>query len=125
MKKIFGAIASGLFAGVSVATAQADEMTAWRLFVSDHSEPKVTAVDAVKREVIDTFQVKAPAALYRSSSGAAVFAVQRDGNVVSTISTGIAFDDHGDHRDLDVEAPRLTGAEIAGDGRMIVNGVLR
>ncbi|QDZ03354.1 metallochaperone AztD [Nitratireductor mangrovi] len=89
-------------------------MTAWRLFVSDHSEPKVTAVDAVKREVIDTFQVKAPAALYRSSSGAAVFAVQRDGNVVSTISTGIAFDDHGDHRDLDVEAPRLTGAEIAG-----------
>ncbi|MDE4563137.1 metallochaperone AztD [Sinorhizobium meliloti SM11] len=49
--------------------------------------------------------------LYRSESGRAVFAVQGDAGAVTAIASGISFDDHGD---IDVEAPKLTGAEIVG-----------
>ncbi|EFO28747.1 conserved hypothetical protein [Roseibium sp. TrichSKD4] len=95
--------------------AMAEEVTEWRLFVSDHSDPKVTVVDALEGATIETIQIKAPASLYRSKGGEAVFAVQRNGNIVNTISSGIAFEDHGDHGDIKVAPPKITGAEIAGE----------
>ncbi len=93
----------------------AEPVTAWRLFVSDHEAAKVTVIDAVAGTTMDTFAIKGPATLHRSASGAAVFAVQGSANIVTAIATGIAFDDHGEHGDIDVEAPRLTGAEVAGE----------
>lgn len=92
-----------------------EEVTAWRLFVSDHAEPIVNVIDAVEGRVIETFDIKGPASLYRSDSGEAVYAVQGDADVVTAIRTGISFSDHGDHADIDVEDPELTGAEITGD----------
>ena len=91
-----------------------EEVTAWRLFVSDHGQPVVTAIDAVGGEVIDTFGIGSPASLYRSDSGEAVFAVQGAAGAVAAIATGIAFDDHGDHADIDVHPPALTGFVVEG-----------
>jgi zinc transport system substrate-binding protein len=95
--------------------AQAADITAWRLFVSDHADGKVTVVDGIEGKVIDTLKIKGPASLYRSDSGAAVFAVQGAAGVVTAISTGVSFDDHGDHGDIEVNAPKLTGAEVTGE----------
>jgi len=114
-KHLLVATALSLAAFSVSGTARADEVTAWRLFVSDHAEGKVTVLDAVEGRTIDTFPIKGPATLFRSESGKAVFAVQSNADIVSTISTGIAFDDHGDHGDIDIEAPKLTGADIAGE----------
>jgi zinc transport system substrate-binding protein len=112
--KFASATAIALLLSLPTGMAFAEEVTAWRLFVSDREQPKVTVMDAVKGEVIGTFTIKAPASLYRSNSGRTVFAVQGDAGAVTAIASGISFDDHGDHGDIDVEAPKLTGTEIAG-----------
>jgi zinc transport system substrate-binding protein len=112
---ILGASALALLAGTAGHGLADESVTAWRLFVSDHDKPVVYAIDAIEREAIETFDIEGPAALYRSDSGEAVYAVQNSANVVTTIATGIAFDDHGDHADIDIDPPRLTGAEFAGD----------
>ncbi|WP_280113886.1 zinc metallochaperone AztD [Devosia sp. LC5] len=93
----------------------AEDVTAWRLFVSDHAKPVVHVIDAVDGDTLARFDIKGPASLYRSDSGEAVYAVQGDADVVTTIRTGIAFQDHGDHADIDIEDAALAGAEIAGD----------
>jgi len=102
-----------LMAGVS--SASADRQEAWRLFVADRDQAKVTVIDAIKGEILGALTVKSPASLYRSNSGQTVFAVQGDAGTVTAIASGISFDDHGDHGDIDVEAPKLTGTEIAGE----------
>ena len=75
-----------LLATALTAPALADDVTAWRLFVSDHAEAKVTAIDALSGDTLDTFALKSPASLYALDSGEAVFAVQGAGNQVSGIS---------------------------------------
>ncbi len=115
MKNYLSAATAVALTIAALSTARAEEATAWRLFVSDHAEGKVTVIDAIDGKVIDTFNIQGPASLYRSDSGETVFAVQGAAGAVTAISTGIAFDDHGDHGDIDVDAPRLTGAEVTGD----------
>jgi zinc transport system substrate-binding protein len=102
-----------LLAGMGAASAEEKEV--WRLLVSDHAAPTITAIDALKGEKIGSFAVKGPAALHRSASGRTVFAVQGKAGAVNAISTGVFFDDHGDHGDVEVLAPKLLGLEIAGD----------
>ncbi|MER2534063.1 MAG: zinc metallochaperone AztD [Rhizobiaceae bacterium] len=94
--------------------AAAEEKLAWRLFVSDHAAGKVTVIDALAGRTLDTVPIKGPASLYRTDSGRTVFAVQGPSGVVQAISTGIAFEDHGDHGDIDVTAPRLVDLDLAG-----------
>ncbi|MET0438830.1 MAG: zinc metallochaperone AztD [Devosia sp.] len=93
----------------------ADDVAAWRLFVSDHAEGKVTALDALNGETLGSFALKSPASLVASQSGEAVFAVQGAGNQVSAIRSGIAIDDHGDHGDIEVSEPTLVEAVITGE----------
>lgn len=104
----------------TVATAMSAQVVAaearhWRLFVADHGEPVVRAVDLGTGETSVSFQLTAPARLYRSESGETVFAAQRDGDVVHAIASGVRLDDHGDHGDLEVEAPQLLDVTLAGD----------
>ncbi|WP_435929996.1 zinc metallochaperone AztD [Dryocola sp. BD613] len=116
MKKLLlsAAIPTLLF-GLAGTSAHADEdVTAWRLFVADHDKPVVNVIDALDGDKIATFNVKGPANLYRSESGATVFAIQGSAGVVSTIASGIAFHDHGDHADIDVEDPGLLKPELTG-----------
>lgn len=98
-----------------VTTAHAGETTVWRLFVSDHAQPTVTAIDLGPDTVSGTFTLGSPASLYVTPSKAAVFAVQGEADQVSAIASGIALDDHGDHGDITVAPPRLLDAKVTGD----------
>lgn len=108
------ATASAIAMLIVIAPASAEEKTAWRLFVSDHAAPVVHALDMETGQTIETFNVKAPTSLYRSDSGRSIFAVQGKGDVISVLSSGIAFGDHGDHGDIKVEAPRLLDVSFEG-----------
>src|SRR5690606_17963452 len=107
-------LASTVLASLIAGQARADEVEAWRLFVSDHGEPVVNVIDAASGSPLDSLQVEGPATLHRTSSGRTVFAVQGAQGVVSAISTGIAFEDHGDHGDIEVEDARLLDVTFEG-----------
>lgn len=116
MKKSFLSVSvSSLLIGLAGTPAYADgDVTAWRLFVADHDKPVVKVIDALDGDKITTFNVKGPANLYRSESGATVFAIQGSAGIVSTLSSGIAFHDHGDHADIDIDNPKLLKLELTG-----------
>ncbi|UJW85198.1 zinc metallochaperone AztD [Devosia sp. SL43] len=106
---------SALLAASALASpAFAEDASAWRLFIADHAAPTVTAIDLESGDAIGSFQLASPAALYRTQSGKAVYAVQGAGNQVSAISTGITVDDHGDHGDIEITAPVAIDAVVAG-----------
>jgi len=98
----------------SAALADEDHVTAWRLFVSDHAEGVVTVIDATNGGVLDRFEIAGPAALHRTSSGETVFAVQGAAGKVQAMKSGIAFRDHGDHADIDVEDSALLDVDLQG-----------
>lgn len=107
--------AMALLTGLAGAPLADDDVTAWRLFVSDHAEPVVHVLDATSNEEITHFNIKGPASLYRSESGATVYAVQGAAGTVTAIASGIRFDDHGDHADISVTDPSLPGFAVEGD----------
>lgn len=95
--------------------AQADDVTAWRLFVADHAEAKVTAIDLGTDATLDTFALESPGVLYTTPSNQAVYAVEGAANRVSAIRTGIEIEDHGDHGDIHVTAPETIAATVPGE----------
>lgn len=109
------AIAACLPGGAALADEDGRDVTAWRLFVSDHADPVVRVIDALDGDVLDTFTIKGPTNLFRSDGGEAVYAVQGAAGTVTAIASGIAFHDHGDHADIDVDPPKLAGAEFTGE----------
>ena len=114
-RSILGASALAIAATLGgAAFADEESVTAWRLFVADHADPVVKVIDALDGDVLDTFALKGPAVLHRSSSGETVFAVQGEAGEVHAISTGIAFHDHGDHADIDIDDPELLHLHIDG-----------
>ncbi len=116
MRSILKPLALAALASTVSFAATADETrTAWRLFVADQAAPTVRVIDAADGKTIETFTTKAPTALALSESGKTVFAVQGAANVAQVFSTGIDIDDHGDHGDLKVEAPKLLPIEFAGE----------
>jgi YVTN family beta-propeller protein len=100
---LLASIAAGIGFVASGALAE-DHATkqAWRLFVADHTQPVVRAIDFTDGKELARYDVKGYAALTASASGQTVFAAQSDHDIVHVIKTGIDFSDHGDHRDLDV-----------------------
>ena len=91
-----------------------DHASAWRLFIADHAEPRVTALDLASGDTLATFALESPAALYTTHSRQAVYAVQGAGNQVSAMTTGIQLSDHGDHGDIDITAPKAVEPVVAG-----------
>lgn len=108
-------LAAALLAGTSLAAQADDHLSAWRLFVADHGEAKVTALDLESGDVLDTFALESPGVLYATPSQRAVYAVEGAANRVSAILSGIEIEDHGDHGDLHVDAPRQLETAIAGE----------
>nr|WP_244636859.1 zinc metallochaperone AztD [Limoniibacter endophyticus] len=107
------ALMSVAVAGI-MAPAVADEQTAWRLFVADHTKPVVHAIDMNDGREIGKFDVKGWTNLAPSASGKTVFAAQPDFDMVNVIATGIDFSDHGDHRDLSVSETKLLPVTFEG-----------
>ncbi|WP_027135448.1 zinc metallochaperone AztD [Geminicoccus roseus] len=108
------ATAIALSMSLAAGAAHAEEVAAWRLFVSDHGAPQVTVIDAIGQQQLGRFDIDGPASLYRTGSGQTVFAIQGKAGAVSAISTGISFHDHGDHGDIEVEEARLLDMKLAG-----------
>lgn len=102
-KHLLASIAVGIAFAAPGALAE-DHATneAWRLFVADHTQPVVRAIDLSDGKELGHYNLKGYAALTASASGQTVFATQSDHDMVNVIKTGIDFSDHGDHRDLDV-----------------------
>lgn len=116
-------ILSGLLSPLAL-HAEEEKSAAWRLFVADHTQPVVRAIDLDTAKEIGRFDLKGYAALTLSESGRTVFAIQGDQNVVNAIDTGIMLSDHGDHRDIDITAPRLLATTIPGEkpGHVVTHG---
>lgn len=109
-------LASVTFTALAVGAAQAqDEAEShFRLFVGDHAQGVVRAIDAQSGETVAEFGIEMTPALTASASGRTVFAVQGAAGKVAVIDTGIALEDHGDHADLSVTAPALLDLTITG-----------
>lgn len=100
---LMSALASSLlFAPFATLNASAEESqdsrTEWRLFVADHSQPIVRAINFEDGKELARYDLKGYAALTASATGQTVFATQSDADVVNIIKTGIILSDHGEHR---------------------------
>jgi hypothetical protein len=88
---------------------------AWRLFVSDQAEAKVTVLDASDGSVLDQFSTAGYVThLVPSESGETLFAVQMDHDAVNVIKSGIALSGHGDHGDIEIGNPALLPVMLEG-----------
>lgn len=107
-----------------------DSVTLYRVFVGDHADAKITAFDLNAPDHRWSFDTTGQSKLYAVNEGAAIVAVQSDDNVVNFIDSGISLHSHGDHSDIDIEAPvalkeNLTGPRpfhiIDHDGKVVIN----
>ncbi|MGK9051296.1 zinc metallochaperone AztD [Neorhizobium petrolearium] len=107
--RLMAAVAAAVLFAAPGAMAEEDHETkeAWRLFVADHTEPVVRAIDFESGRELGRYDIKGYAALTASASGQIVFAAQSGADVIHAIKTGIDFSDHGEHRDLEVSDPAL------------------
>lgn len=114
--RLMAAAATGFVFAASAAFADDDHETkeAWRLFVADHTQPVVRAIDLESGKELGRYDLTGYAALTASASGRTVFAAQGEVDVIHAISTGIDFSDHGEHRDLHVSDPALLPVTFEG-----------
>lgn len=117
MKRTTGekiAVALVAVAGMA-STVSAEEVRAWRIFVADHDEAIVRAFDLDDGALLGAFAFDEPPAIFRGPFGSLVYAVEAGAGRVSAIYSGISFDDHGDHMDIEIVAPAMTEWAIAGE----------
>lgn len=100
--------------GLLASTAAAHEETVYRLFIGDHADGIIRAIDLGDSTDVGAFETDQSPALTRSSSGRTIYAVQGDAGKVAVIDTGIAFEDHGDHQDIKVTDAQLLSTVING-----------
>lgn len=103
-----------LMLALATGTAFSEEKEAWRLFVSDHAQGGVTVVDLGNGRILDKLPTAGPAALHRTESGETVFAVQGAEGRVAAFGSGIAFDDHGDHGDIEISDAKTLEFALSG-----------
>lgn len=113
----FPGLAAGLLSVLAATAAQAEDETrqAWRLFVTDQEQAKVSVIDPSDGSLLDTYATSGYVThLVSSESGATVVAVQMDHDTVHMIKSGIRLTGHGDHADIEVGNPGLLPVELAG-----------
>jgi len=106
--------ATFVFTAPSALADDHETKEAWRLFIADHTQPVVRAIDFENGKELGRYDVKGYAALTASASGQTVFAAQTEADVIHAIKTGINFSDHGEHRDLEVSDPALLPVTFEG-----------
>lgn len=106
------------------------DVTLYRVFVGDHEKAQVTAFDLSEPDHRWIFPTTGQVKLFPVAGGAVVAAVQSDADTVQFIRSGIAFHDHGDHRDIEVGDPAAIDASLTGprpfhlvehDGKVVLN----
>ena len=84
--RLMAAVAAGFALAASGALADDHETKeAWRLFVADHTQPVVRAIDLDSGKELGRYDLKGYAALTASASGRTVFAVQGEADVLHVI----------------------------------------
>ncbi len=121
---LLGTTVLATIVSISALHAEEEQNETWRLFVADHTQPIIRAIDLGTDKEIGRFDLKGYAALSLSETGRTVFAVQGDQNIVHAIDTGIALADHGEHRDIETKDPKLLATTIAGEkpGHVVAHG---
>ena len=110
-----GLLSASLLISAVPARAADETLEAWRLFVTDQAEGKVTVIDPTSGKVLAVFPTEGYVThLTPSESGEVLFAVQMDHDRVQAIGSGIRLSDHGDHGDISVGDAVLLPAEIKG-----------
>jgi len=110
-----GLLSASLLAGAVPARAADETREAWRLFVTDQAEGKVTVIDAASGKVLNVFPTSGYVThLTPSETGELLVAVQMDHDRVQVIGSGIRLSDHGDHGDIAIGDAVLLPAEIKG-----------
>lgn len=117
-----------IMSGGALAQEQADDH--YRVFVGDHAEPQVTAIELADPGTRWVFGTTGQNKLYSVADGAAVVAVQSDNDVVHFFTSGIDLHAHGDHADIEVADPAAVAQSLAGprpvhvighDGKVAIN----
>jgi hypothetical protein len=90
------------------------KVTAYRAVVADAGSPLLRVVDLETGKVLVSAELASPARLTAGEGRRMVFAAQGAAGEVRPIDTGIAFDDHGDHADITVKAPRVLAPALKG-----------
>ncbi|MBZ4691244.1 MAG: ZinT/AdcA family metal-binding protein [Cereibacter sp.] len=106
-----------------------DDKTVWRVFVADHAAPRITALDLSSPETHWTFETTGPSKLYATAGGEGIVAVQSDHDSVAFLNSGVRLESHGDHSDIAVQPPAVTGQiegprpfhVVSHDGIMAIN----
>ncbi len=101
-------LAGALLALAHPALAE-DDATEWRLFVADHTNPTITAINLDTPDQRWSFDVAGPAKLYSAADEALVIAVQSDDDQVNFLRSGVTVEHHGDHADIEVSDPEPIG----------------
>jgi ABC-type Zn uptake system ZnuABC Zn-binding protein ZnuA/Zn/Cd-binding protein ZinT len=107
----------------------AEAMMPLRLLVTDGVENVVNVLDLESGEVLETFELNAPASVYTSPGGRYGFAVQTDVNLINVIDSGVRLEPHEDHFHAEIDAPSLLDFTFEGplpihfvmhDGQIVV-----
>lgn len=85
-----------------------------RLVVADAQAPVVYVLDLEEGKEIARFSVPAPARLYALPGGQYALAVHRESGHLSFLWGGLGLVDHGDHKDLRLEAPYVAATLATG-----------
>lgn len=101
-------IVAGILLGLPVWAGPDDAKHPGRLVVADGKAGLIKVIDLEKGEVVGSFSTPGPANIYSTGSGMHAFAVHREQNRVSVVYGGMRQEDHGDHKDLVLEAPYIT-----------------
>lgn len=124
------ALSATLFGSAAFAQDDEESVTLYRVFVGDHSDPKVTAFDISKPEKRWTFDTVGQNKLYSVNEGASIVAVQSDNDVVNFINSGISLHSHGDHSDIEIADPSAVEKALTGprpfhvidhNGKIVIN----
>ncbi len=105
-----GALMAGTLLAFSHPAWGDEETTAWRLFVADHTDPTITAIDLDAPDQPSSFEVAGPARLYAAANDALVIAVQAGNDRIDFLKSGLEFESHGDHADIHVSEPEPIGS---------------
>ncbi|WP_224826759.1 metallochaperone AztD [Cognatishimia sp. MH4019] len=107
--KISGMAYTGVLLALTHPALAEDEATAWRLFVADHTNPTVTAIDLDNPDQRWSFDLAGAARLYSAADGALIVAVQSNDDKVDFFRSGVELEAHGDHADIEVSDPEPIG----------------
>lgn len=110
-----GILSTALMTNWVPADAADETVKTWRLFVTDQTEGRVTAIDTASGKILGVFPTSGYVShLVPSDSQATLFAIQMDHDMVNVIDTGIRFSGHGDHSDIKINDTSMLPVKLAG-----------